>query len=191
MSHFCNKYVLMHVLLRLLFAFLQPHFSFLPFFCFSPAPLFFPSILLLFSSPTFLSFHSFAFLQPHFSFLPFFCFSPAPLFFPSILSLFSSPTFLSFHSLAFLQPHFSFLPFFRFSPAPLFFPSTLSLFSNPQHELVLLVRQVTLIYKVLYRHAFTAIWLPSSWPMTPDFKQLVHREITPVQYPLSTTPSML
>ena len=72
------------------------------------------------------------------------------------------------------------------SPALLFFPSTLSLFSNPQHELVL---PVTLIYKVLCRPTFTSIWLPR--PMTSDFKQLVHREITPVQYQLSAKLSML
>ena len=76
---------------------------------------------------------------------------------------------------SFLQPCFCFLP--------------LSLFSNPQHELVL---PVTLIYKVFCRPTFSSIWLLSS--LTPDYKQLVHREITPFQYQLSrssTTPSVL
>ena len=83
-------------------------------------------------------------------------------------SPFSSLTFLSFHSFAFLQS---------------------------QHELVLPVTSVTLIYKVYFAGLLLLLYdCPVVWPMTPDFKQAVHREITPVQYQLSrlsTTPSML
>ena len=70
-------------------------------------------------------------------------------------SPFFSPTFLSFSSFSFLQPR-----------------TWIGTASNTYLQSTLQA------YLLLYE-------CPVVWPVTPDFKQHVHREITPVQYQLS------